>query len=216
VVNGPPAFADGEFSLPLEEGPAYDLLGLPPGVSTYPVQLLHEDVCHPGQTCGSGSNLGSFRLKDGFSLLGRVSTAAGTGAAGSLLKLVKATDSRLSLSPSAGSDGIYSVLLRPGQWILTVVPSGAAFQQGALVYAVPSQSIVNADVTKNVSLGLGEMLTFVGKVTNPQGAGVAGVQVKLLVNEQPMAEGSYTGCDEAWTTTEADGTFRVRCNVAPP
>ncbi|HOX46601.1 MAG TPA: carboxypeptidase-like regulatory domain-containing protein [Myxococcota bacterium] len=215
VQNGPPASADGEFSLPLEEGPAYDLLGLPPGISAFPMQLLYEDVCHPGQACAS-TNLGSARLKDGFSLLGRVSTAAGTGAAGSLLELVKSTDSRLALSPSAGSDGIYSVLLRPGQWLLTVVPSGAAFQQGALVYVVPSQSIVSADVTKNISLGLGEMLTFVGRVTDAQGAGLAGLQVKLLVNEQPMAEGSYTGCDEAWTTTEADGTFRVRCNVAPP
>jgi len=216
VQSGPPAFPDGEFSLPLEVGPAYDLVGLPPAGSTYPMQLLHEDVCHPGQTCGTGSNLGSFRLKSGYNLLGRVSTAAGTGAAGSLLRLVKETDARLALSPSAGADGNYSVLLRPGGWLLTVVPSGAAFQQGSLLYVVPGQDIVSADVTKNISLGLGEMLTFVGRVVDTQGAGVAGAQVKLLVNDQPMAEGAFTGCDEAWTPSEADGTFRVRCNVAPP
>jgi len=215
VVNGPPSFADGEFSLPLEAGPAYDLLGVPPTGSPFPLQLLYEDVCHQGQACGS-TNPGSSRLKDGFSLLGQITTTAGASAAGSLLELVKSTDSRLALAATAAADGNYSVLLRPGQWLLTALPSDLDFQQGALLYAVPSQSIVNSDVVKNISLGQGEMLNFRGRLVDSGGVGVAGIQVKLILVEQPMAEGSYSVCDQIWATTQADGSFEVRCNIALP
>jgi hypothetical protein len=214
VLAGPPT-GDGLFSLALEVGPAYDLVGQPPAGSAYPFQILYEDYCHAGQPC-SNYNLGSVRLRDGFTLGGRVSTSTGQGATGSPIALVRETDVRLGLELAAGVDGNYSALLRPGGWIITVLPAVEAFALGALSYLIPRQSIVNADVTKNVPLGAGEVATFRGRLLTAQGAGQGGVQVRLLVMEQPMQEGSYSVCESAWVTTEADGGYQIRCNLAPP
>jgi hypothetical protein len=211
VEAGPPT-GDGLFSLALEVGPAYDLVGQPPAGSAYPFQILYEDYCHAGQPC-SNYNLGSVRLRDGFTLGGRVSTSTGQGATGSPIALVRETDVRLGLELSAGTDGNYSALLRSGTWIMTVFPAGEAFAQGALSYLVPRQSIVNADVTKDISLVQGASRIFQGRLLNDQNIGLSGVEVRLLLLEQPVQEGSFSGCDQEWTTTEADGSFSIQCNI---
>jgi hypothetical protein len=212
ALSGPPQ-PTGEFTIAVTDQLRYDLLGFGPAGSPYPPQLLWEDVCPP-TAAGCGPLL-SHTLRDGVNLMGRVTTPSGAGAPGCAIRMQNRDDSRLGSQSSSATDGNYQARVRPGAFDIVVLPSPAAFQEGAALYARPNLSLWE-DTTLNVALSAGEKVVFAGKVLDAQGKGVSDANVRLLVNDTFTAPGGYTHCDTAPASTAADGSFQIQCNVVRP
>ncbi len=208
VKTGPPN-ATGMFTIPLEDGPTYDLLGYPPVGNPYPLQVLYE-----GKKVGD--TLQSHLVHAGATLSGSVTTSGAVGAPGCAIAMLNMTDPRLQAGMTSGTNGLYQILVGAGKggWKVTVVPSDAAFAQGALYYVNP-ELFVSTDKSKDIELGQGEHIVFTGSLMDTGGSPVAGASVRLLVSQAPLAEGSYSLCDPAPVTSAADGTFEIACNLAP-
>ncbi len=210
--SGPPEAA-GEFTLKVTDQLHYDLIGFGPAGTSYPPQVLWEDVCPPtGPGCGP---LLSHTLREGVNLTGRITTPSGAGAPGCTLRLQNRDDPRFVATPSSATDGNYQARVRPGAFDVLVFPSPAAFQEGAALYARPNLSVWE-DTTLNVALAAGEKVVFSGKILDAQGRGVSDATVRLLVSDTYVGPGAYTHCDLSPAATAADGSFQITCNVVRP
>ncbi|HUU01215.1 MAG TPA: hypothetical protein VM425_07250 [Myxococcota bacterium] len=208
VKTGPPN-VNGMFTIPLAAGATYDLLGYPPAGVAYPLQVLYPDV-DP-----AGADLTGHLVRAGVTLSGSVTTAGAVGAPGCEIGLLNTVDPRLHAGMTSGTNGLYQILVRTAKtWKVTIVPSGAAFAQGAMTYIYP-ELFISTDQSKDIELGQGEHIVFTGILMDTSGSPVTDAQVRLLINQAPLAEGSYSLCDPAPVTTAADGTFEIACNLAP-
>lgn len=198
----------GMFAIPLPGDAHHDLLGFGPQGGPYPPQVLYEDV-DP-----NGPDLFGERLKVPYTLSGRV-TFNDLGAPGTLFRLERHNDPRLEAEASAGTDGNYQVQVRAGAWDLEVVPSAAAFNQGAAAYLHPDYSLYT-DKSLDIALAQAEQVTFTGRIEDIRGQPVTDATVRLLLDQAVMTEGDYSTCDTQPASTDATGTFNIRCNILPP
>jgi hypothetical protein len=206
VTTGPPN-ANGEFTIPLAEGVAYDLLGYPPAGGNYPLQILYEDV-------EPTDNILGHPVREGVTFGGAISVS-GAGATGCTVSMVDTIDPRLKAEVISVTNGAYQALVVAAKtWFVSVAPSSAAFGQGALSYMNP-EVFVPTDQTADIEFAQGDQVVFRGKIVDGGGAGVGDAQVRLLINQAVLAENDYSLCDPDPVATNADGTFQVRCNLAP-
>jgi len=210
VITGPPNNAvTGMFTIPLPESTTFDLLGKPPsGDNTHPLQVLYEGV-------DTGSVLMAQPVTAGATLSGTISTSGGTGAPGCGVSLINTVDPRLVAEGESVTNGAYQALVKAAKrWKVTVTPSGAAFNTGALLYAHPDL-FIPTDQQADIELAEGEQVVFSGKLVDTGGSPVAGAEVRLLISQAFLEEGDYSLCDTEWVESGADGTFEITCNLAP-
>jgi hypothetical protein len=180
-----------------------------------PRQVVLEDTCHLGTGCSEACNPCRewLRVRPGFNLAGTASVG-GTGSPQSVIELKEDSDPRFSVTAAAQTGGSFQLRLPLGVWNLTAKPAPNAFDSGGMLFAALALSI-NTDTAKDAPMAVGQQVEFVGRLIDGGGAGVGDAQLRLIVNDTPMVEGSYAWCDPNFVASQADGTFRVRCNLPP-
>jgi hypothetical protein len=136
------------------------------------------------------------------SVAGTVTYADGTPASDVFVQLEGASGS--SASGNTGPDGTYRIdIVIPGTYVARLqLPSGAAeYAHHAATADQATAFTVVADQTTTVDEQLPPTGTLAGRFTDQAGNGVAGLQV--------TATGVFPTQDTVYTTTGADGAYRI-------
>jgi len=208
VLTGPNPI--GVFTIPLPEGVTYDLLGYPPANEPYPQQILYEDV-DPGDP--QDWDLGSHMVREGVTFSGQV-TVGGNGSPGASVDLKNFSDPRLTAHGETVTNGNFQVLVRPGSFSIDVMPSAAAFAQGACGYMHPQFSLYT-DQNATIDLQTGTPVVFSGRIQDTQGSGIQGANVRLILVPRDVVEQDISICNPAPVQTDANGSFNITCNLLP-
>ena len=197
----------GVFTIPLPEGATYGLLGYPPTGEPYPLQILYEPVT-PGD-----ANLGSHLVRGGSTFSGQI-TVAGTGSVGASIDLKNFSDPRLTAHADSITNGNFQVLVRPASFSVDVLPSAAAFTQGACGYMNPQYSLFT-DQSVTIDLQTGNKVVFSGRIQDTAGSGIQGANVRLILVPRDTVEQDLSICDPTPVQTDANGSFNITCNLLP-
>ena len=204
VLSGPNPI--GVFTIPLPTGLTFDLLGYPPANEPYPLQILWEDVT-------TLSNLMAKGVREGSTFSGQV-TVAGAGSVGASIDLKNFSDPRLTAHADTITNGAFQILVRPASFSVDVLPSAAAFAQGACGYMNPQYSLFQ-DQSVTIDLHTGNQVVFSGRIQDTGGSGIQGANVRLMLVPRDVVEQDISICDPAPVQTDANGSFNLTCNLLP-
>ena len=197
----------GQFKIALPDGGTYDLLGYPSPGEPYSLQILYENV-QPG-----GADPGQHTVREGRNFSGQV-TVGGTGSPGATIDLVDYNDPRMTFQGSSTTGGNFQILVRPEHYSIDVLPSAAAFVQGACGYMNPQYSLWT-DKTATIDLKTGGKVVFTGQLLTTGGGGVSDANVRLFLVPSDVVEQDISICDPAPVQTDANGSFSITCNLLP-
>jgi hypothetical protein len=152
-------------------------------------------------------------VRDGVTFSGQV-TVGGTGSPGASIDLQNFSDPRLTAHADSITNGNFQALVRPASFSIDIMPSAAAFAQGACGYMNPQFSLYT-DQSVTIDLKTGTKVVFSGRVQDTQGSGVQGANVRLILVPRDVVEQDISLCDPAPVQTDANGSFNITCNLLP-